>query len=87
MHTIISILIIHYHSQSHTFNAYSSHIFLSLALSSIKPVDKRDGGGAHNWGRQDDGAMADEWPNDEPEAQQDTQEPVANGENALDQKL
>lgn len=48
-------------------------------ISSIKPMDKRDGGGAHNWGRQEDAAV-DDWPSEEPEAQQDTQEPVANGE-------
>ena len=26
----------------------------SLPLSSVKPVEKREGGGAHNWGRQED---------------------------------
>ena len=53
--------------------------------SSIKPVDKREGGGAHNWGRRDDGAV-DDWPSEEPEAQLETQEPVANGEDLQEQK-
>ncbi len=48
-------------------------------------MDKRDGGGAHNWGRQEDGA-AEDWPSEEPEAPQDTQEPVANGEDVQEQK-
>ena len=48
-------------------------------------MDKRDGGGAHNWGRQGDAAV-DEWPNEESEAQLDTQEPVANGEDVQEQK-
>ena len=48
-------------------------------------MDKRDGGGAHNWGRQEDGA-ADDWPGEEPEAPQDTQEPLANGEDLQEQK-
>ena len=30
-------------------------LFLLLChSSSVKPVDKREGGGAHNWGRQED---------------------------------
>ena len=24
--------------------------FITLLFSGVKPVDKRDGGGAHNWG-------------------------------------
>ncbi len=50
----------------------------------MKAVDKREGGGAHNWGKQDE-AAAEDWPED-PEAQQDTQEPVANGDVAPENK-
>lgn len=60
-------------------------MYLYSVSSSIKPVDKREGGGAHNWGRRDDGAV-DDWPSEEPEAQLETQEPVANGEDVQEQK-
>ena len=60
-------------------------VAFAASNSSIKAVDKRDGGGAHNWGRQEDGA-ADDWPSEEPEAPQDTQEPLANGEDPQEQK-
>jgi len=57
---------------------------LFLPNSSVKAVDKREGGGAHNWGKQDE-AGVEEWPEDS-EPRQDTQEPTANGEVAPENK-
>ena len=47
-------------------------------------MDKREGGGAHNWGKQDE-AGVEEWPED-PEPQQEPQEPIANGEVTTENK-
>ena len=47
----------------------------------MKAVDKRDGGGSHNWGKQDEAAI-EEWPAEEMETRPDVQEPVTNGEAA-----
>ena len=63
-------------------NTYNNEC--SLPNSSVKAVDKREGGGAHNWGKQDEAAVED-WPED-PEVQQDPQEPIANGDTPPENK-
>ena len=56
-------------------------LFPLSSSSSVKAVDKRDGGGSHNWGKQDEAAI-EEWPAEEMETRPDVQEPVTNGEAA-----
>lgn len=49
----------------------------------MKPFDKREGGGAHNWGKPNELEAGEEWPNDEGEAPPEQQERPKPSEHTL----